>query len=144
MALGRANRARSAALPVMTRRPRTPSPVGQVSARVAETTVDSAGKVVGDDRLGAWVAASCARHGVPVRVTDALVVARVAVLLGDTTTPARAPLAVVAGLQAPDRVGPVRVELAGARETGGDHDVIDDGGDDRVLPGQAELGPLTA
>lgn len=97
----------------------------------------------GEDRLAAWVAASCARHGVPVRVTDAVVVARVAVLLGDAAPP-RAPLAVVAGLETPDRVGPVRVELAGASEAGGDHDVIDDGGDDRVLPGQAELGPLTA
>lgn len=116
------------------------------SSRCAATgTVRCRGRVHGcavarGTGRGRWVAASCARHG----VTDALVVARVAVLLGDTTTPARAPLAVVAGLQAPDRVGPVRVELAGARETGGDHDVIDDGGDDRVLPGQAELGPLTA
>lgn len=39
------------------------------------------------EELAAWVAASCERHGVPVKVTDAAVVDQVAVLL--TGQPAR-------------------------------------------------------
>lgn len=34
------------------------------------------------DELAAWVVASCERQGVPVKVTDAVVVSRVVVLLG--------------------------------------------------------------
>ncbi len=97
---------------------------------------------LGEEDLAAWVAASCARHEVPVRVTDTVVIARVAVLLSDGT-PARPGRPAVV-LQAPDRVGPVRVEPLGAGCAGGDDDVIEDRGDDRVLPGQSQVGPLTA
>jgi len=37
------------------------------------------------DEVAAWVAASCAAQGLPVKVTDPGVVRRVAVLLGGVT-----------------------------------------------------------
>lgn len=96
------------------------------------------------DELAAWVRASCVRHGVPVKVTDAVVVARAVTLLsGGAIRPNRA-AAVLRGLQAPDRVGPIGVDLASTRDPGTDHDVINHGGDDGVLTGEVELGPLSA
>lgn len=96
------------------------------------------------DELDAWVRASCVRHGVPVKVTDAGVVARAVTLLsGGATRPNRAP-APRPVLQAPDGIGPIRVDLARTRDPGADHDVVQDGGDDGVLTGEVEFGPLSA
>lgn len=43
------------------------------------------------DELAAWVEASCAAQGVPVKVTDAAVVRRVGMLLGAGADGSRAP-----------------------------------------------------
>jgi len=96
---------------------------------------------VGDSRRGdgdggfdvaGWVAASCRAQGVPVKVTDARVVARVAVLFG-----AIAP----AGSESPDGLDPAGVEGA-APGAAGDDGVIEHSGDDRVLAVEAEGVPL--
>lgn len=96
--------------------------------------------------LAAWVAASCERHRVPVKVTDPDALARVAVLLGAADQcPVTAVLTLVRGGPAsepPDRVDAVGVEPAGTGGARADHDVIEDGGDDRGLPCEVEVGPL--
>lgn len=59
----------------------------------ADQSSPSAGPTDADRTAGtdpvvvAWVVASCERQGVPVKVTDAAVVARVGVLLGAPTAP---------------------------------------------------------
>lgn len=99
----------------------------------------------GED-FAAWVTASCVRHGVPVKVTDAVVVARTATLLSDGAVrpAAKRTRVVVAGLQAPDGIGPVGVEFTGARRARGDDEMVEHGGHDRVLAAEVELGPLSA
>lgn len=98
--------------------------------------------------LASWVALSCARHRVPVKVTDPAAVARVAVLLGGADPhPVTAGMMLVrvgpvGGSEPPDRVDTVGVELAGAGGAGADHDVIEDRGDDGRLAGQIEVRPL--
>lgn len=81
-----------------------------------------------------WVEASCARQGVAVKVTDALVVARVAVLLSGRR----------AGSEPPDGLDPGRVKAAGAADPGTDHRVIEHRGDDGVTPIQPQFGPLAS
>ena len=99
-----------------------------------------------DERVREWVERSCTAQGVPLHVTDVLVLERVRVLL--TGTAARggppAPRAVVAGSEPPDRLHPVRVQAPGAEEPGADDGVVQDGPDDRGLPGQVQLVPRSA
>ena len=86
-----------------------------------------------------WVEASCASQGLPVRVADLGILADVAGLLGPAPGPGRvAPCgtAVVSG--APDGVEPGRVESVVAASSGSDDEVVEDGGDDRVLPGERQ------
>lgn len=114
-----------------------------------------------DEQVRAWVTRSCAAQGVPVHVTDALVVERVRVLLTGTAVPSRRPAgssstaqasaagsmtaqAATAGSEPPDRLHPVGVQAAGAEDAGADDGVVQDGADDRGLPGQVQLGPLSA
>jgi len=98
--------------------------------------------------LASWVASSCERHRVPVKVTDPDALARVAVLLGAADQrPVAAVLTVVRGgpvigSEPPDRIDTVGVEPAGAGRTWADHNMIQDGGDDRGLSGEVEVGPL--
>lgn len=97
--------------------------------------------------LAAWVAASCERHRVPVKVADPDALARVAVLLGVADPQPAAVLTLVrggavVGSEPPDRVDAVGVEAAGTGGAWADHDVIEDRGDDRGLPGHVEVGPL--
>ena len=97
-----------------------------------------------DEDLAAWVAASCARHGVPVKVTDSAVVARVSVLLG-AGVPASRPLrALSLCSEPPDRIDPVGVEFPGSLRAWGDHRVIEHSTDNGVLAGQVEIRPLSA
>jgi len=90
----------------------------------------------GEDRRGfdvtGWVAASCAAQGVPVKVTDARVVAKVAVLLG---------AAPPAGSESPDGLDPAGVEGA-APGTAGDDGVIEHGRHDGVSAVETETIPL--
>ena len=97
--------------------------------------------------FAAWVTESCERHGVPVKVSDARVVAEVAVLLSGGTVrpdmqlrrPARA------GSETPDGIDAGRVEGldagSGARV---DDTVMEHRSDDGVLASQGEIGPLSA
>lgn len=96
--------------------------------------------------LAVWVAASCARHGVPVKVTDAAVIARAVTLLsaGAIRPAAQRTRADRSGLQPPDRVGPVRVELTGTGDARPDDDVVEHSGHDRGLTGEVQAGPLSA
>lgn len=80
-----------------------------------------------------WVAASCESQGVPVKVTDARIVAKVAVLFG----------APVAGSEPPDRLHPGGVEDV-ATGTAGDHGVVEDRGDDGVAAVETEIVPVVS
>lgn len=98
------------------------------------------------DALAVWVAASCARHGVAVKVTDAAVIARTVTLLSagairPTVKPSRADRPV---LQPPHRVGAVRVELTGTGDARPDDDVVEHRGHDGCLAGEVQAGPLSA
>ena len=100
--------------------------------------------------LAAWVGESCARQGVPAKVTDVGVVARIAVLLGSSGGPE------AVGALAPKRTGrrgpseppdefhPVRVHRPDAGSGGMDDPVIDDSSNDGGLAGQVEARPLSA
>ena len=86
--------------------------------------------------VAAWVEASCVSQGLPVHVTDLGVLGQVAGLLGAAPGVSReAPRRPAAGLGTPDGREPGRVEAVVAAAGGCDDDVIEDGGDDRVLPG---------
>ena len=99
--------------------------------------------------VAAWVQASCARQGVPIKVTDPGVVARVAVLLGSAggagarkrsarTYPPGGPS------QSPDGHDPGRIQGSGAADPCGDDGVVQDCGDGGGLLVQVEGGPLSA
>jgi len=116
-----------------------------------------------DDQVRDWVNASCQAQGVPVKVTDALVVRRVGTLLGagsegaglggggaahaaaaartrSTARPARA----VCASEPPKRVDAGRVEASGTGHSGEDDGVIEDGPDDRGLAVEVERVPRSA
>lgn len=100
--------------------------------------------------LARWVMASCARQGVPVKVTDALVVSRVAVLLSGRTqrrtagAEGAADRRPPAASQSPHRLDPAGIETPSTRNTGPDDGVIDDGADDGVTAVQLQFGPLAS
>jgi len=110
-----------------------------------------------------WVEASCAAQGVPVKVTDRLVVRRVGMLLGAgsealgradagraqaapaAARPAAARPADWAGaLQLPDRLHAGGVEAAGTQHTRGDDGVVEHGADDGGLSVEVERVPRSA
>jgi hypothetical protein len=100
--------------------------------------------------VASWVEASCAAQGVPGRVTDALLLRRVVVLLGGgaesvSAQQRRAGAATVAAhSQPPHRLHPVPVQAACSGGAGCDDGVVEQGGDDCVLPIEIESGPLSA
>lgn len=99
------------------------------------------------DDLAAWVTASCERHGVPAKITDAGVVAKVVVLMGEgadgrgSGAPATPPTGRQPALQPPDRIDPARVEATRPGSSRSDHSVVEDRLDDGVLPVQPEVVP---
>lgn len=99
-----------------------------------------------DLAFAAWVEAACARHGVPVKVTDAAVAAQVALLLqGRAGRPdAVRRVADRPESQSPDQIDSVGVEFAGTRCAGGDYGVVEHRTNDRVLSGEVEFRPLSA
>lgn len=98
-----------------------------------------------DEELAAWVAASCRRHDVPVKVADALAVADVVVLLsGGTVRPPAKRGRAGARSQPPDEIHPGGVERLGGRAAGADHDAVEEDPDDGVLTGEVESTPLSA
>jgi len=98
------------------------------------------------EELAEFVARSCERQGVPVKVTDAAVVGRMAALLGagaDGGGAKPAPAA-PARSELPDDLDAVRVEHSGAGCAGTDHGMVDDRADDGRLAGQVEVRPPAA
>lgn len=107
------------------------SGVGTRSAPPSDLGESRRGDGDGGFDVAAWVASSCRAQGVPVKVTDARVVARVAVLLG----------AAPAGSEPPDGLDPAGVEGA-APGPAGDDGMIEHRGDDRMPSVEAEGVPL--
>jgi hypothetical protein len=106
--------------------------------------------VLAGAELARWVMASCARQGVPVKVTDAQVVARVAVLLSGQALRRTAGAEGAAGLrspaasQPPHRLDPGRVQTPSTRDTGTDDSVVEHRSDDGVTSIESQLGPLAS
>lgn len=103
-----------------------------------------------DAEVAAWVAASCAEQGVPVKVTDPTVVRRVGALLGAAPDGARARKR--SGTRAPSGARsvaphdayPLGVEFPGAGAAGADVGVVDEGFDDGVLSVEIQARPGAA
>jgi len=100
------------------------------------------------DRLRAWVEASTSAQGVPLKVADPATVERVrALLTGGERRPGEARGACARdvarrGSEPPDGLNAVDVQALASRGDGGvDHDVVDDGLDDRGLAGEVEALP---
>ena len=88
------------------------------------------------DVVAAWVEASCASQGLPLRVADPAILAQVAGLLGAGPGVSReAPRRSDSGSGTPVGADAVGVEAVEAATGGRDGDVVDQGGDNRVLPG---------
>jgi len=100
------------------------------------------------EALAAWVAASCAAQGLPVKVTDAWVVERVRLLLGGEPDGAgrSANDAGPAGcrLEAPYRRDSVRVKTSGSGIASPNDSVVEDGTDDGGLAIEGDARPLSA
>lgn len=96
------------------------------------------------DAVRAWVEATCAAQGVPVLVTDAGAVSRLRVLLSVRGSAGGAPAGVRRGprrSEGPAGHDSVRVQSAGSGGAGEDGRVVQDGSDDRGLPGEVEAAP---
>lgn len=98
------------------------------------------------DAVAAFVEASCLRHGVPVKVTDALVVAGVVSLLsGGAPDGGRQPdTAAPVVSEAPHWIDPGRVNLSGTFDARGDDSMVEDSSDDGGLAGEVEGFPFGA
>jgi hypothetical protein len=124
--------------------------VGAVGLAGAAGDVAVVVRGVPPERLAAWVEASCAAQGVPPRVTDPALLRRVVVLLGGEADGPRAQARsasarpVADRSESPDRAHPVGVQGPGAGDAGPDDGVVEDRGDDGVLPAEVEAGPLGA
>jgi hypothetical protein len=94
----------------------------------------------------AWVARSCADQGLPLLVTDVLVLERVRVLLTGTARAGGpcAPGSSTTPSQPPDRLHPGRVQRPRTENAGTNDGVVEHGADDRGLPGQVQLVPHSA
>ena len=98
------------------------------------------------DGLAAFVEASCRRQGVPVKVTDAIVIAGVVSLLsGGAPDGGRQPdTAAPMVSETPHRIDTGRVNLSGTIDAWGDDSVVEYSGDDGGLAGEVERFPLGA
>lgn len=108
--------------------------------------VVAVGRLSGE-ALAAWVTESCAEQGVPVKVTDPVVVARVGVLLtgrGPSGPQAERGPDGTGRSELPDRHDSGRVEAVAGIGAGSDHGVVEDGGDDGALSVEGQSGPLVA
>lgn len=102
---------------------------------------------VDPDRVAAWVQASCVAQGVPVKVTDPVVLGRLSTLLSGTSgrrtrQAERGGDARLARSQLPDRTDPLGTEVVGTGDLRGDDSVVEHGPDDGALPVEVEPGPL--
>lgn len=97
------------------------------------------------EAVRAWVEASCAAQGLPVTITDSTVLGRVAGLLGAPPRKGRGPTGAAPGSDLPDRGQAARIETVRASDGGGgDGQVVEHGGDDRMLPGEGQVLPAVA
>lgn len=111
--------------------------------------------------VAAWVTASCEAQGVPVKITDALVLRDVEALLGASGPASLAARAERGGRQArartprtaaarrsrsesPDGLHARGLDSAGSWDARRYDSVIENGGDDRGLLGQVEAVPRSA
>jgi hypothetical protein len=100
------------------------------------------------EEFTAWLAASCERQCVPLTVTDPIVIARVATLLGHH--PHRRPRQRAQGgradgrAEAPDRLDANGIHDAGAGAADRDERVFPDRAHDGVSAVRAHVGPLAA
>ena len=95
-------------------------------------------------RARAWAEQSCADQQLPVKITDTRALASVVCLLGVRAVAAGTPGTVgasPAGSELPDGLKAGRVEAVEPRAPRSDDDVVKDGADDRVLPGQRQARP---
>lgn len=83
-----------------------------------------------------WAEESCAAQGLPVKVSDLAVLLAVAGLLGAAPGASRVAASGPARSDPPDRGEPALVELVQAAPAGADNQVVEDSGDDPMLPGQ--------
>lgn len=98
-----------------------------------------------DTELAEWVGASCERHGVPVKVTDAVVVANVAALLSEGRARKEAKRRRPPGSsETPHGINSSRIEASASGVAWSDHGVVEHGSDDGVLSGQVQSRPLSA
>ena len=99
-----------------------------------------------DFDLAAFVEASCARHGVPVKITDVAVHRNVALLLsgraGRSTAQRDADRRT--GSDPPNEINTVGIERSTTHLGGSNDDVIEHRADNGVLSGEVEFGPLSA
>ena len=93
--------------------------------------------------VAAFVQASCAAQELPVKVTDAAVVGRLAVLLrGGAPGAGRQPGPDGrARSESPVDLDAIRVEFPGSGGAGSDDDVVDDGSHDGGLSGEVQPRP---
>ena len=96
------------------------------------------------EELAAFVVASCQRSGVAVKVTDALVVRSVTVLLTGNASDAGASRRAAVRSDPPHEIHPARVESSCSGLPGADGRVVEDRFDDRCLTCQVEVRPLSA
>jgi len=115
-------------------------------------TLSRASRFQGPDpeAVAAWLAASCARSGVAVTVTNPSALRQISVLLRAETGEGprqaqRAALTRPRSLQPPDWLDTLGVESISARERGGlDDNVVDQRPHDGGLPGQVQALPPVA
>jgi hypothetical protein len=84
-----------------------------------------------------WVERSCAAQGVAPKVTDANAIAKVRVLL----TGRDGPGGPRARSQTPPGKDALGIKVVSAGRSGADNGVVEDCGDDGVLPGEIQTGP---
>ncbi len=108
--------------------------------------------------LAAWVERSCAAQGVPVKITDPVLIEQVRVLLtgqaGRAAPPARRGTGKArrarrdskpeGASEPPDGGDAFGAEHAGSGRAGPDDGVVQNGADDRGLTGQVQIRPRSA
>ena len=104
---------------------------------------------VGVVTVRAWLEASCAAQGVPVVVTDAVVLSQVAVLVSGrggrrTRQAQRAPVPHLPRSEPPVGLYAGRVQAACTGSAWGDDGMLQEGGDDGMLTVQVQVRPLSA
>ena len=83
------------------------------------------------DEARRWAERTCGEQGLPVTITDAVTVARVAAVLREVS-------------DAPDRLHARRVKAVEAANRGPDDHAVQDSGDDGSALVEVEVGPLAS